>query len=276
MLLVQEALTRPKATAEPASNRLTHQAPADAGPASSLAGRECSSHARPRLTHARVRHQEGQQQLAGQAQLTSTGQVAIMPEMTSSASRDQSAARAKSVSHKAPGAGAVQTARPATESTSSTSQSECHADAALLKPESTTACNASDSSASAHPARLGALVVDQPRTAAEDTLVGAGQLHTMPCTPGADPGPLQDPGLLQEQPCTPGLVSTSSACCGLPESCSSNGGNSSSSALEAENSIRFRKRSKFEALKARREEARQKSEVPISSAMYHASHLLLP
>ncbi len=76
-----------------------------------------------------------------------------------------------------------------------------------------------------------------------------------PCTPGPQQGALQD------QPCTPGLVSTSSACCVLPRSCSSTGEDSVGSGLEAENSIRFRKRSKFEALKARRDEARQKAEV---------------
>lgn len=44
--------------------------------------------------------------------------------------------------------------------------------------------------------------------------------------------------------------------------------------LAAENSIKFRRRSKFEALKARREEARQQAEVcSILYAMYNA-HLL--
>jgi len=76
-----------------------------------------------------------------------------------------------------------------------------------------------------------------------------------PCTPG------HQQGEVQEQPCTPGLVGTSSACCALPRSCSSTGGDSAGSGLEAENSIRFRKRSKFEALKARREAAHQKAEV---------------
>ncbi len=76
-----------------------------------------------------------------------------------------------------------------------------------------------------------------------------------PCTPGYQPGEVQ------EQPCTPGLVGTSSACCALPRSCSSTGGDSAGSGLEAENSIRFRRHSKFEALKARREAAHQKAEV---------------
>ncbi len=76
-----------------------------------------------------------------------------------------------------------------------------------------------------------------------------------PCTPG------HQQGEVQEQPCTPGLVGTSSAYCALPRSCSSTGGDSAGSGLEAENSIRFRKRGKFEALKARREAAHQKAEV---------------
>ncbi len=76
-----------------------------------------------------------------------------------------------------------------------------------------------------------------------------------PCTPG------HQQGEVQEQPCTQGLVGTSSACCALPGSCSSTGGDSAGSGLEAENSIRFRKRSKFEALKARREAAHHKAEV---------------
>lgn len=103
--------------------------------------------------------------------------------------------------------------------------------------------------------RPSSLVVSEARAEAEPAGSGTGQQHAPPSTPGADQGPLQ------EQPCTPGLVSSTSACCVLPRSCSSNGGDSCGSGLEAENSIRFRKRSKFEALKARREEARQKAEV---------------
>lgn len=104
--------------------------------------------------------------------------------------------------------------------------------------------------------RPGNLAMNQARLAAEHAASGLqGKQHAQPSTPGAGQG------LLQEQPCTPGLVSNSSACCVLPRSCSSNGGDSSGSGLEAENSIRFRKRNKFEALKARREEARQKAEV---------------
>ena len=104
--------------------------------------------------------------------------------------------------------------------------------------------------------RPGALVISQARPEAEHAGAGLqGKQQAPPSTPGAGQG------LLQEQPCTPGLVSSSSACCVLPRSCSSNGGDSSGSGLEAENSIRFRRRSKFEALKARREEARQKAEV---------------
>ncbi|KAL3139777.1 hypothetical protein ABBQ38_004080 [Trebouxia sp. C0009 RCD-2024] len=102
--------------------------------------------------------------------------------------------------------------------------------------------------------RPSSLVVSEARAEAEPAGSGTGQQHAPPSTPGADQGPLQ------EQPCTPGLVSSTSACCVLPRSCSSNGGDSCGSGLEAENSIRFRKRSKFEALKARREEARQKAE----------------
>ena len=76
----------------------------------------------------------------------------------------------------------------------------------------------------------------------------------------------------QDQPCTPGLVGTSSACCALPRSCSSTGGDSAGSGLEAENSIRFRKRSKFEALKARREAAHQRAEVtsPSTTPLPHS------
>jgi len=104
--------------------------------------------------------------------------------------------------------------------------------------------------------RPGDLVISQARLEAEHAASGLqGKQHAQPTTPGAEQG------LLQGQPCTPGLVSSSSACCVLPRSCSSNGGDSSGSGLEAENSIRFRKRNKFEALKARREEARQKAEV---------------
>lgn len=104
--------------------------------------------------------------------------------------------------------------------------------------------------------RPGALMISQARLEAEHAAPGLqGKQHALPSTPGAGQG------LFQEQPCTPGLVSSSSACCVLPRSCSSNGGDSSGSGLEAENSIRFRRRSKFEALKARREEARQKAEV---------------
>ena len=115
---------------------------------------------------------------------------------------------------------------------------------------------ATDSSASTQHIKPEAFVVEQSRAGPQDTASGSGPDHALPCTPGTGHGPLQ------EQPCTPGLVSSSSACCVLPRSCSSNGGDSSGSGLEAENSIRFRKRSKFEALKARREEARQKAEVP--------------
>ena len=104
--------------------------------------------------------------------------------------------------------------------------------------------------------RPGNLVVNQARLESEHAASGLqGKQHAQPSTPGAGPG------VLQEQPCTPALVSNSSACCVLPQSCSSNGEDSSGSGLEAENSIRFRKRRKFEALKARREEARQKAEV---------------
>jgi len=87
-----------------------------------------------------------------------------------------------------------------------------------------------------------------------------------PCTPG------HQQGEVQEQPCTPGLVGASSACCALPRSCSSTGGDSAGSGLEAENSIRFRKRSKFEALKARREAAHQKAEVtsPSTTPLPHS------
>ena len=104
--------------------------------------------------------------------------------------------------------------------------------------------------------RPGDLVISQTRLEPEHAASGLQvKQHAQPSTPGAGQG------LLQELPCTPGLVSSSSACCVLPRSCSSNGEDSSGSGLEAENSIRFRKRSKFEALKARREEARQKAEV---------------
>ena len=91
-----------------------------------------------------------------------------------------------------------------------------------------------------------------------------------PCTPG------HQQGEVQEQPCTPGLVGTSSACCALPRSCSSTGGDSAGSGLEAENSIRFRKRSKFEALKARREAAHQKAEVrsPSTTSFPHCTATL--
>ena len=102
--------------------------------------------------------------------------------------------------------------------------------------------------------RPSSLVVSEARAGPESAGSGTGQQHAPPSTPGAEQGPLQ------EQPCTPGLVSSTSACCVLPRSCSSNGGDSCESGLEAENSIRYRKRSKFEALKARREEARQKAE----------------
>ena len=72
-------------------------------------------------------------------------------------------------------------------------------------------------------------------------------------------------GQVEDQDCTPGLVSAASPGCALPTGCSSAGGESAGESagkgLEGENSIRFRKRSKFEVLKARREEARQKSEV---------------
>lgn len=101
--------------------------------------------------------------------------------------------------------------------------------------------------------RPSSLVVSEARPDPEPAASGTGQQHAPPSTPGAEQGPLQ------EQPCTPGLVSSTSACCVLPRSCSSYGGDSCGG-LEAENSIRFRKRSKFEALKARREEARQKAE----------------
>lgn len=103
--------------------------------------------------------------------------------------------------------------------------------------------------------RPSGLVISQSRAEPEQAGSEPGQQHATPSTPGTEQG------LLQEQPCTPGLVSSSSACCALPRSCSSNGGDSCGSGLEAENSIRFRKRSKFEALKARREEARHKAEV---------------
>ena len=76
-----------------------------------------------------------------------------------------------------------------------------------------------------------------------------------------------------DQPCTPALITTTSACCGQLRSCSSTGGDSGGSGLEAENSIRFRKRSKFEALKARREEARQKAEVNHHGCGVETSHL---
>ena len=76
-----------------------------------------------------------------------------------------------------------------------------------------------------------------------------------------------------DQPCTPALITTTSACCGQLRSCSSTGGDSGGSGLEAENSIRFRKRSKFEALKARREEARQKAEVSHHGCGVETSHL---
>ncbi|KAA6424571.1 MAG: hypothetical protein FRX49_05781 [Trebouxia sp. A1-2] len=89
---------------------------------------------------------------------------------------------------------------------------------------------------------------------AEDEAAQTEGQQDQPCTPG------HQQGEVQEQPCTPGLVVTSSACCALPRSCSSTGGDSAGSGLEAENSIRFRKRSKFEALKARREAAHQKAE----------------
>lgn len=112
--------------------------------------------------------------------------------------------------------------------------------------------------------RPGALVISQIRPEAEHAAAGLqGKQQAPPCTPGAGQG------LLQEQPCTPGLVSSSSACCVLPRSCSSNGGDSSGSGLEAENSIRFRRRTKFEALKARREEARQKAEVLHEHCVWH-------
>lgn len=104
--------------------------------------------------------------------------------------------------------------------------------------------------------RPGDLVISQTRLEPEHAASGLQvKQHAQPSTPGAGQG------LLQELPCTPGLVSSISACCVLPRSCSSNGEDSSGSGLEAEHSIRFRKRSKFEALKARREEARQKAEV---------------
>lgn len=123
---------------------------------------------------------------------------------------------------------------------------------------------ATDNSALIEHIKPKALDVDQSRAEPQDAASGSGQHHAVPCTPGTGQGPLQ------EQPCTPGLVSSSSACCVLPRSCSSNGGDSSGSGLEAENSIRFRKRSKFEALKARREEARQKAEVPRAVLLAYA------
>ena len=93
-----------------------------------------------------------------------------------------------------------------------------------------------------------------------------GQLRQeVPCTPG----PQQE--AVQEQPCTPGLVASSSAGCVLPGTSSSGGGDSGGSGLDAENSIRFRKRSKFEALKARREEVRQKAEVSVMMSCTCAS-----
>ena len=112
------------------------------------------------------------------------------------------------------------------------------------------------SAACVHHNRPGNLVMAQQRLETEHAVSRLQEKqHAQPDAPGAGQG------LLQEQPCTPGLVSGSSACCVLPRSCSSNGGDSGGSGLEGENSIRFRKRSKFEALKARREEARQKAEV---------------
>ena len=122
----------------------------------------------------------------------------------------------------------------------------------------------SSSASSLQHNRPGTLVISQPRLEPEHAAPWLQGKHhqAAPSTPGTQQGPLQ------EQPCTPGLVSSNSACCVLPRSCSSNGGDSSGSGLEAENSIRFRKRSKFEALKARREECRQKAEVANSDTVF--------
>ena len=79
-------------------------------------------------------------------------------------------------------------------------------------------------------------------------------------------GPRHQQGQVEEPACTPGLVSAASPGCALAKGCSSAGGESAGKGLEGENSIRFRKRSKFEVLKARREEARQKAEVMLKHA----------
>ena len=139
--------------------------------------------------------------------------------------------------------------------------------------------------------------------------------QVQPCTPLPLQGPLQQqpctPGLetVQEEPCTSGLPEQPSASglpeqpstSGLPErpsvsglpgkssasrleavqessadSCSTSGAKCDESGLVAENSIRFRKRSKFEALKARREEARLKAEVMPLSKPGHRSTVTKP
>ena len=138
--------------------------------------------------------------------------------------------------------------------------------------------------------------------------------QVQPCTPLPLQGPLQQqpctPGLetVQEEPCTSGLTEQPSAS-GLPrqpcvlgqqeqpsasrleavqkgavggssgckqaDSCSTSGTKCNESGLVAENSIRFRKRSKFEALKARREEARLKAEVlPLSQPAHRLTKSL--
>ena len=67
----------------------------------------------------------------------------------------------------------------------------------------------------------------------------------------------------QHQPGVPAEAGSSSACsaCVLPDHGIKAASEGPLSGLKAENSIKFRRRSKFEALKARREEARQKAEV---------------
>ena len=133
--------------------------------------------------------------------------------------------------------------------TGAAAQHVCCVTSSKLRP-------ADRSSGGVQQARPGALLISQSDPDPEGTAAEPGQDRALPCTPGT-----VGEGQLQEQPCTPGLVSSSSACCVLPISCSSSGEESGRCVLEAENSIRFRKRTKFEALKARRAEARQKAEV---------------
>ena len=114
-----------------------------------------------------------------------------------------------------------------------------------------------------HPSPLLTCIAD---TEAE---LARGGAQDLACAPRHQQGQVQEPA------CTPGLVSAGSPGCALPTGCSSAGresaGESAGKGLEGENSIRFRKRSKFEVLKARREEARQAAEVMLKQAgLLHA------